>query len=59
MDVYASPNESPELKDFLGTLQIRFRRAQGRSLGALPDGTAHGAAQQELRYHDADHPRHQ
>jgi hypothetical protein len=46
MDVQASPAELPELKDFLGAVQVRFRRpAGGASRGAVPDGTAHGAAQ--------------
>ena len=30
MDVHASPDELPELKEFLGTLQVRFRRPEGR-----------------------------
>jgi SRSO17 transposase len=29
MDVHASPAELPELKDFLGTFQVRFRRPEG------------------------------
>ena len=29
MDVQASPAEWPELKDFLGTFQVRFRRPEG------------------------------
>jgi SRSO17 transposase len=30
MDVQASPDELPELKEFLGTFQVRFRRPEGR-----------------------------
>lgn len=30
MDVYASPAELPELQEFLGAFQIRFRRPEGR-----------------------------
>jgi SRSO17 transposase len=30
MDVHASPDELPELKEFLGTLQVRFRRPEGQ-----------------------------
>ena len=30
MDVHASPDDLPELQDFLATLQVRFRRAEGR-----------------------------
>jgi SRSO17 transposase len=29
MDVHASPDELPELKEFLGTFQVRFRRPEG------------------------------
>src|ERR671925_1439882 len=29
MDVHASPAELPELKDFLGAFQVRFRRPEG------------------------------
>src|SRR5918911_2291069 len=29
MDVHASPAELPELRDFLGTFQVRFRRPEG------------------------------
>src|SRR6266511_4368083 len=29
MDVHASPAELPELKDFLGAVQVRFRRPEG------------------------------
>jgi hypothetical protein len=36
MDVHASPAELPELKEFWGAFQVRFR------------GVAHRAAQQEL-----------
>jgi hypothetical protein len=31
MDVPASPDELPELKEFLGTLQVRFRRPECQS----------------------------
>jgi SRSO17 transposase len=30
MDVHASPDELPELKEFLGSLQVRFRRPEGQ-----------------------------
>ena len=30
MDVQASPAELPELNEFLGTFQVRFRRPEGR-----------------------------
>jgi SRSO17 transposase len=30
MDVHASPAELPELKEFLGAFQVRFRRPEGR-----------------------------
>jgi SRSO17 transposase len=30
MDVHASPAELPELRDFLGAFQVRFRRPEGR-----------------------------
>jgi SRSO17 transposase len=29
MDVHASPDERPELKEFLGSFQVRFRRPEG------------------------------
>jgi hypothetical protein len=29
MDVHASPEELPELKEFLGSFQVRFRRPEG------------------------------
>ena len=29
MDVHASPDELPELKEFLGSFQVRFRRPEG------------------------------
>jgi hypothetical protein len=29
MDVHASPAELPELQDFLGAFQVRFRRPEG------------------------------
>jgi hypothetical protein len=29
MDVHASPTELPELRDFLGAFQVRFRRPEG------------------------------
>jgi hypothetical protein len=29
MDVHARPAELPELHDFLGALQVRFRRPEG------------------------------
>src|SRR5919199_2320487 len=29
MDVHASPAELPELKEFLGAFQVRFRRPEG------------------------------
>jgi hypothetical protein len=29
MDIHASPAELPELKEFLGTFQVRFRRPEG------------------------------
>jgi SRSO17 transposase len=32
MDVHASPDELPELKEFLGTFQVRFRRPEGREV---------------------------
>jgi hypothetical protein len=39
MDVHASPDELPELKEFLGTLQVRFRRPEGReALERYPTG---------------------
>ena len=30
MDVHASPAELPELQEFLGAFQVRFRRPEGR-----------------------------
>src|SRR5215475_744568 len=30
MDVHASPVELPELQEFLGAFQVRFRRPEGR-----------------------------
>jgi hypothetical protein len=30
MDVHARPAELPELKEFWGTFQVRFRRPEGR-----------------------------
>src|ERR671931_39491 len=30
MDVHASPDELPELKEFLGSFQVRFRRPEGQ-----------------------------
>src|SRR6266536_583630 len=29
MDVHASPDELPELKEFLGSFRVRFRRPEG------------------------------
>jgi hypothetical protein len=29
MDVHASPDELPELKDCLGSFRVRFRRPEG------------------------------
>ena len=36
MDVHASPDELPELKDLLSAFQVRFRRPEG---GKLWSGT--------------------
>jgi hypothetical protein len=29
MDVHASPDERPELREFLGSFHVRFRRPEG------------------------------
>jgi hypothetical protein len=31
MDVHASPAELPDLTEFLGAFQVRFRRPEGRA----------------------------
>jgi hypothetical protein len=48
MDVHASPAELPELQEFLGAFQVRFRRPEGRAAlkryttGLLTDRKDHG-----------------